>query len=81
MAGTLTISGSSGRRNTSFGQYAPGLNAGTAGVQRCWPAPSANYETFLSDVERFASVYRELFSDPRSTPWSLCCGPMRERLR
>lgn len=51
-------------QDTSFIQYAVGLNAGTAGVQKVLADTSANYASFLSDVERFASLYRELFGDP-----------------
>ena len=51
-------------QDTSFIQYAPGLNAGTAAVQKVLADTAPDYESFLSDVERFASVYRELFGDP-----------------
>ncbi len=45
-------------------QYAPGLNAGTAGVQRALAFGAANYDAWLTDLRRFPAVYRSLFGDP-----------------
>ncbi|MFP4396227.1 MAG: LysM peptidoglycan-binding domain-containing protein, partial [Anaerolineales bacterium] len=45
-------------------QFAPTLNAGTAGVQRALAGGAEDYETFVAEVARFDRVYRRLFGDP-----------------
>ena len=45
-------------------QFAPTLNAGTAGVQRALAGGAEDYETFVAEVARFDAVYRRLFGDP-----------------
>ncbi len=45
-------------------QFAPTLNAGTAGVQRALAGGAEDYATFVADAARFDGVYRRLFGDP-----------------
>ncbi len=48
----------------AFIQYAPGLNAGTAGVQKMLADTADSYETWLADIRRFREIYTSLFGDP-----------------
>ena len=53
--------------NGEYIQYAPAINAGTAGVQRALAIGAADYEIWLaelSSVSGFPAVYRRLFGDP-----------------
>ncbi len=53
--------------NGEYVQYAPSLNAGTAGVQRALAVGATDYEAWLADLstdEGFAAVYQRLFGDP-----------------
>lgn len=51
-------------RDGAYIQFSTQLNGGTAGVQRALAPSAANYESWGTDLERFASVYRNLFGDP-----------------
>jgi len=51
-------------RDGTYIQFSTQLNAGTAGVQRALAPASADYHTWLTDLTRFAEVYRRLFGDP-----------------
>jgi len=48
----------------TFIEYSADLNAGTAGVQKMLADTSLNHDTWLSDIDNFAVLYRELFDDP-----------------
>ncbi len=50
--------------NGSFIQYSTDLNAGTAGVQKLLADTTADYETWLADLDRFREVYQTLYGDP-----------------
>lgn len=51
-------------RDGAYIQFSTQLNGGTAGVQRALAPSAANYDSWLADVTRFATVYRQLFGDP-----------------
>ncbi len=51
-------------RDGTYIQFSTQLNAGTAGVQRALAPASADYQTWMADLTRFAEVYRRLFGDP-----------------
>jgi len=44
-----------------FIEYAPDLNAGTAGVQKMLADTSPNYDVFVLDLDRFVATYRRLY--------------------
>lgn len=48
----------------AFVQFAPTLNAGTAGVQKMLAGTASSYDAWIADLGRFSQVYRELFGDP-----------------
>jgi murein DD-endopeptidase MepM/ murein hydrolase activator NlpD len=53
--------------NGAYVQYAPSLNAGTAGVQRALATGAGDYQAWLADLsafEGFPAVYQRLFGDP-----------------
>ncbi|MGC9396243.1 MAG: LysM peptidoglycan-binding domain-containing protein [Anaerolineae bacterium] len=51
-------------RDGTYIQFSTQLNGGTAGVQRALAPTSTDYESWRADLNRFTSVYRELFGDP-----------------
>ncbi len=48
----------------TFIEYSADLNAGTAGVQKMLADTSLSHDTWLSDIDNFTVLYRELFDDP-----------------
>ncbi len=52
--------------NGEYVQYAPEINAGTAGVQRALAIGATDYEDWLADLgsDGFPATYRRLFGDP-----------------
>jgi len=51
-------------RDGVYIQFSTQINGGTAGVQRALAPTAADYDSWLADLTRFATVYRNLFGDP-----------------
>ena len=64
--------------NGVFVQFAPTLNAGTAGVQKMLADTALSYDAWVSDLERFAQVYQGLFGDPFAYEVSPLVSPATE---
>ena len=51
-------------RDGTYVQFSTQLNGGTAGVQRALAPSAVTHDDWLADLDRFATVYRDLFGDP-----------------
>lgn len=51
-------------RDGTYIQFSTQLNGGTAGIQRALAPSSTDYESWRADLNRFATIHRQLFGDP-----------------
>ncbi|MBN1887607.1 MAG: LysM peptidoglycan-binding domain-containing protein [Thermoflexales bacterium] len=55
-------------RDGAYIQFSTQINGGTAGVQRALAPSAASYDSWLADLTRFATIYRNLFGAPLAAP-------------